>query len=203
MLNKFCVVKWPLNSKFKNTAYAKNVFLFTVTVGVLVTLSFICPYIVVMEKNSPTGLCLQIFILTEASFILKLSSLTLIIIKVITIISILFMFIWLLRILFKRNKVLILSNCKGKERTKYISLSLLIIVGFNFLAWMPFIMVFSLPLIGNIVHYDLLVWVIIMVVPINSTLDPILLNLLSPDMRRYLKGWVLFFTKSYFSKGLL
>ena len=57
MLNKFCVVKWPLNSKFKNTAYAKNVFLFTVTVGVLVTLSFICPYIVVMEKNSPTGLC--------------------------------------------------------------------------------------------------------------------------------------------------
>ena len=156
-----------------------------------------------MEKNSPTGLCLQIFTLTEASLILKLSSLTLIMIKVITIISILFMFIWLLKILFKRNKVLDLSNPKGRKKVKSLSLSLLVIIGLNILAWMPFSMVFSLPLIGHIVHYDLLVWVIIMVVPINSTLDPIFLNLLSPNVRKYFKGWVLFFSKSYSSKGLL
>ena len=113
------------------------------------------------------------------------------------------MFIWLLTILFKRNKVLDLSNPKGRKRVKSLSLSLLIIIGLNILAWMPLSMVFSLPLIGHIVHYDLLVWVIIMVVPINSTLDPIFLNLLSPNVRKYFKGWVLFFSKSYSSKGLL
>ena len=203
MLNKFCVVKWPLNSKFKNIAYAKNVFLFTIIVGVLITISFICPYIVLMEKHSPTGLCLQIFTLTEASLILKLSSFTLIMIRIITIISILSMYIWLLKILFRRNKVLDLSNLKGKERAKSLSLSLLIIIGFNIVAWMPFSVVISLPLVGNIVHYDLLAWVIIMVVPINSTFDPIFLNILSPDVRKYFKGLFLYDGKDYSSKDFL
>ena len=75
-------------------------------------------------------------------------------------------------------------------RSKQVMVQLFLVIMAMLWCWIPSSIVFLLPVIGYQVSNYLLSWIIIVVVPINSVLDPLLYSLLTPDMRRnFIKFW--------------
>ena len=69
------------------------------------------------------------------------------------------------------------------KNTKYeqVSKKLFVIILSNFCCWIPSSTIFLLPLFGYQLSRSVLNWATVIVIPINSVLDPVIFTILSPN----------------------
>ena len=185
MIARYCVVKWPLTSAFTNQIYMKRVMKLWIIIAIFACI-FLFSSLFGFHKNyTPTGLCLALFKSKEQSLLLLLTSLPIILVQMSCLLIILILAI-LLKTQLKSHIQLKSKNIKSEKVTIQLFLTTMAMM----CCWIPSSIAFMLPILGYQVSYYLFNWIIILVVPINSVLDPLLFSILTPQMRKnYIKLW--------------
>ena len=87
-------------------------------------------------------------------------------------------------LLIKQNKSGVSPTLKKKNKYNQIVIHLLIVIFINICCWIPSAVVSILLLIRYKMSGYLFVWIIIVVVPINSFTNPLLFSILTPNTKR-------------------
>ena len=182
MVTRFCIVQWPLTSKFLKKRFLKKV------VTIIIVLSFTISsfptiiYYFVLGNSAPTGICLLYYTSKEQSFILLSTSLVIVLVQIICLSLIFILAILLLRKL--SNPENMASVPKRKEKKRNISVLVICLIFTNLCCWIPYSVIFILSITGHVVPNRILTWITVGVIPINSALDPIFFTFVTPGVRR-------------------
>ena len=77
-----------------------------------------------------------------------------------------------------------------RHRNKQVKIYLLISNFTNICCWIPSSIVFIMPIIGHEVTNSVFAWTIILIIPINSVFDPLILTILTPKRRQeFISRW--------------
>ena len=78
MLSRFCVVQWPMTSKFKNIVFSLRLVLTTLVITILTCVLIITYFFATNDNNVPSGICFLLCTDKQQSFFLTLISLTIV-----------------------------------------------------------------------------------------------------------------------------
>ena len=185
MVARYCVVHWPMTSKYKSKDYVKRLVEVFLIVGLYLCIIFISGVFGILGKNMPTGICLPVYISEDKALFILLISLVVFLVQICCLFLILILSFLLLTALKRMEHVTDLQNRNTKSvKTLVKHLSLVIVT--NMCCWIPSDIVLILALAGYHVSNQLLRWVILIVIPINSVLDPLLFTIFTPEMRQAL-----------------
>ena len=180
MLARFCVIQWPLTSKFKCEKFCARIIVSVITATVI--FSFICviTFIKVFSQEVPDGMCLFMHSKGQLSEFILVMSLVVICVQIFCLIGNTVFNISSIVLLIKTSKSTVSPSLKKKNKYKNIVIHLLIVIFINMCCLIPSTVVFALPLAGYQMSSYILVWIIIAIVPINSTVDPVIFSILTP-----------------------
>ena len=185
VLARFCVIKWPMTSKFKYEGFSRKL-TFTVLVA---TVSFcfilVVSFIFGPENHVPSEVCLLLYTTGQLSKLILFSSLLVICVQIFCLISNVTLNVLPIVALVKHS---ITSQSLKKGKDKQIIINLLYVMFTNICCWIPSTTVFILPFAGYQVSSNLLAWIVITVVPINAIANPILFSILTPTMIRWVSN---------------
>ena len=197
MTNRFCVIKWPVKSKFRNKAFVKRTIEISLTVAVCSCIILISNIFIFLGNHGLTGICLPLYTSNAHSLPLLLTTVIIATIQIfcfMTIITLVILSMYTLKDVDNCTTTQTRNNKYGK-----VSKHLLMVVFTNFCCWIPSSSVFLLPLFGNQLPNYFLSWITVGVVPINCTVDPILFTMLSPEMKRtFIKFYELVTKKTFY-----
>ena len=187
MLARFCVIQWPMTSKFKSEKFSKKV-MFTIIV-ILVGCCFIIEFtfMIVHGSHLPNRMCLLLYTNGYLSKFILFTSMVVICIQTICLILIMTLNILTISVLNRMDESYASVSSKKAQYTQ-IKTHLLIVILTNVCCWIPSSISFILPLVGYKVPSTLLVWVIITVFPINFVVNPILFSIVTPAMKRWVSS---------------
>ena len=135
-----------------------------------------------------TGICLLLYISKDQSLFLLLTSLAVICSQIICLLLMLILIILSIAKLINTESGLTLKS-KDKKSVKVMK-HLIVTIFTNMCCWIPSSGVFISILVGHKVSNHLLGWITVVIVPINSVLDPLLFTILTREMRRnVIKIW--------------
>ena len=179
VLARFCVIQWPMNSKFKSEIFSKRIIL-----AVILSI-FSCCFILAVSfmygsgNHVPMGVCLLLYKSGELSKFILFTSLLVICVQMICLMSNMTLTVLIIHALLKHS---VASPSSKRSTHKQIIIRLLLPMFTSMCCWIPSSVVFFLPLVGNQVSNNFLGWVIVVVVPINFIADPIFYSILTPNM---------------------
>ena len=186
MLARFCLIQWPITSKFKCEKYIEKTVFSIIFLTVMYCLIIVVTFIVILDQYISTGLCLLLYTNGQRSEFLLLSSLTVICVQIFCLISNVALSMLSTRILIKKSSIIPLRT--KNEKYKGIVIHLFVAMFLNFCSWIPSSVVFILPLIGYQISNYLFTWIIIAVVPLNYVVNPILFSIVTPTTKRLLSS---------------
>ena len=133
-----------------------------------------------LGSHGLTGICLPLY--ASSDHLLPLSITTVIIVAVqffclVTIVTLAILSLYTLKNVQKYTK-----TQNKNQNYKKVSKKLFVIILSNICCWIPSNSIFLLPLFGYQISRNLLNWAIVIVVPINSVLDPITFTISTPEM---------------------
>ena len=181
MLARFCVIQWPLTTNFKCEIFSRKI-----TLTILITIIGSCLIVVitfvnVVRKHILTGVCILLYTSGQLTEFFSFVSSAVICIQIFCLISNVMINSLTILALIKLKSCSIPSSLK-KEKYNQIINNLFLVILANMCCWIPSTVVFILPLTGYQVSTYLLTWVIILVVPINYIVNPILFSILTPTV---------------------
>ena len=194
MLGRFCVTQWPISSRFKNNTFTIRLVTTTILVIVSTCLFIVIYFYYVLGLQVPSGICFLLYTEKSQSHFLKLISSTVISLQIISLMSNLTLGIFVINSVTK-SKV-IKSNVLIQTRNKEVKINLLFMINANIICWIPSSIVFFLPFIGHTISNVVLIWIIVVVVPINSVLNPVFFTILTPNRRRQVRKFFSKFTEN-------
>ena len=116
MIARYCVVKWPFTSAFKNQIYIKRVMNLCIIMTIFACI-FLFSSLFGFKKNYiPTGLCLALYKSKDQSLLFLLTSLPVIVVQISCLITVLILVI-LLKAALKSHTELQTKNVKSKKVT--------------------------------------------------------------------------------------
>ena len=182
VLSRFCVIRWPMTSKFKSGLFGKRICL-TLTAAILCFCFIITtPFIFDPKNPAPTGLCILLHAHGQLKFIAFLS-LVIISVQMFCLISnVIFNLLTILELIRRENSNTFLGWTNGKY--KEIIIHLFIVIFVNICSWVPSIVVFILPLTGYQMPTNILTWTAVTAVPIHFAFNPVLFLILTPTFKR-------------------
>ena len=185
VLARFCIIQWPMTSKFKNDLFTKMVTLAIVIC--IVTFCFIVSFIYELSNHVPSEICVLLTTSEQKSYFILFTTLLVICVQMFGIISnFALSILTILKIIkIKKDNT---SHSLTKEQIKNIIIHFLFVMLKNNCAWIPSTISFFLPLTGYKVSSNLFSWVIITVVPVNAVVNPILLSIVTPSIKRWFFG---------------
>ena len=184
MLTKFCVIKWPMISKFKDASFIKRCIEVSCILAICICIILISTIFSLLGNRSLTGMCIPLYISNSHSLPLLVTILFIVSIQIFSLVTIVTLSIASLHTLKNTEKC---SKILTKSR-KYqkVSKKLLMNILTNFCCWIPSSIVFILPLFGYPVYTHLLSWITVTFVPINCVLNPLIFTILTPEMKKVL-----------------
>ena len=182
MLARYCVIQWPMTSKYKSKTYVKRLVEVFLIVGVCLCIILISGIFGILGKDMPTGICLPVYISKDQSPLILLISLGIILVQTCCFFLILGLSILLLAkiIRIEQSTELQNQNVKSVKVAKHLSM----VIVTNMCCWIPSSIVLILALAGHHVSNHFINWVTFIIIPINSVLDPLLFTILTPEMRQ-------------------
>ena len=182
MLGRFCVIQRPITSRFKNITF--TIRLITVTIFVIVSscLFIVIYFYYVLDLKVPSGICFLLYTESRQSSLLKLISSAVISLQIVSLVSNFTLGIFLIYSLTKFKCVT--ANVSTQIRNKEVTKNVLFMTSANMCCWIPSSIVFLLPFIGHAISNIVRAWIIVVIIPINSVLNPVLFTLLTPNRRR-------------------
>ena len=181
MLARYNVVQWPMTSKFKNKTFVKKIIELFLMVATCFCILLISCIFGILEKDVPTGICLPVYTSKDQSlFILFLSSFV-ILIQMGSLFVILSLSILLIAALYKLEKRTYLQT--GNSKLGKVAKHLIMIIVTNIFCWVPSNIVLIFALGGYQLSNDFFSWIILIVIPINSVLDPLIFTIFTTEMR--------------------
>ena len=184
MVGRYCVIQWPLTSKYKSKTYVKTIVQVFLIVGVCLCIIFISVTFGIIGKDIPTGICLPIYISEDQVLLILLISLGVILVQTCCLFLILILSFLLLTTLKRMEHTTRLQN-KNAKSVK-VAKHLILVIVTNMCCWIPSDIVLILALVGYDVSNHLLSWVTLIVIPINSVLDPLLFTISTQEVRQAL-----------------
>ena len=184
MVTRFCVIKWPMTSKFKDKSFVKKVMEISLTTVICFCIILISTILSLIGNLGFTGICIPLFTSNTCSLPLLVTTLFIVAVQFSCFVTIVILSILSIHIL-KNGEKCTATKIKNRKYRK-VSHKLLMAILTNFCCWIPSSSVFLLPLFGYQVPYNLLNWITVIVVPINSVLNPIIFTILSPEMKQKL-----------------
>ena len=168
--------------------YVKRLVKVVLIVGVCLCIIFISGIFGILGKDIPTEICLPVFISKDQALFILLISLVVILVQTCCLFLILILSFLLLTTLMRTESATDLQNKNAKSVKVAKHLSLVIVT--NMCCWIPSDIVLILALSGYHVSNQLLSWVTLVVIPINSVLDPLIFTILTPEMRKaFTNSW--------------
>ena len=196
-LARFCVIQWPMTSKFKcemfNTKITFSFVLSILTTCFIITVTFIIAF----DNQIPSRICLLLHDKGQQSEFISFISLLVIFIQIICLLSNITLTVSFIFALMGNNTYTMPDSFKKEKKYKKIVTHLLIVIVNNMCCWIPSTVVFILPLVGYQLSSIFLMWIIITVIPINSVINPILFSILTPTTVRLFSGLCNRYRKSY------
>ena len=188
MIARYCVTKWPLTSAFRDQVNIKKFMKLSIIIVTFVCILLMLSVFALHRNHVPLGLCLVLYTSKEQSILYLLTSLSVISMQISCLIIIVTLATLLTVILFSSKNGIKLQTKSTMSRKVSINLFLVIMVMTS--CWIPASVVLTFPIVGYHISNYLLSWIIIVVLPINSVLDPLLFSILTPEMRRkFTKFW--------------
>ena len=182
ILITFCVIQWPMTSKFKDKSFAKRVIEVSFSFSICFCIVLFSNIINFLGNHGMLGVCLPLFTFHAHSLLLLFSTLVVLTVQTFCLVTIFTLSIVSLHTLKKVERY-----TKTQTRsTKYgkVLKHLFMVIITNCCCWIPSSTVFILPICGYQVPSYLLNLITIMVVPITSALDPIIFTLSTPEMKK-------------------
>ena len=181
MLARFCVIEWPMTSKFKCEHFSARVTAFIITATISFCFISLITFINVLSQQVSDGMCLFLYSEGQLSEFILIMSLAVICIQVFCLVGNVVVNISSIVLLIKPNTS---PSLQQKNKFNKIVIYLLIVISINMCCWIPSTTVFILPLAGYQMSSYILIWILIAIVPINSVVDPILYSILTPTTIR-------------------
>ena len=182
MLTTYCVIKWPMTSKFKNKSFVKRCMEVSFYLGISFCIILISTMFSLLGNNNLLGICLPLYTPNVHLLPLLFSTLIIVIVQIFSLMTIVTLSIFSLYTL---KNVEISSKTQTRNNNyRIVSQHLFIVIFTNICCWVPSSIVFILPLCGYQVPSYLPSWITIMVVSINPVLDPLIFTILTPEMVR-------------------
>ena len=185
VLARFCVIKWPMTSKFKYEGFSRKLTLTVLVATVSFCFILVVSFIFDPENHVPSEVCLLLYTTGQLSKFILFSSLLVICVQIFCLISNVTLNVLSIVALVKHS---ITSQSLKKGKDKQIIINLLFVMFTNICCWIPSTTVFILPFAGYQVSSNLLAWIVITVVPINAIANPILFSILTPTMIRWVSN---------------
>ena len=198
MVSRYCVIQWPMTSRFLHKPFYKLTTAITLFIAVSPCIFLVVIHYGMFEENVPTNVCLLIFTSPEQqSPVLFLTTVLTVLIQLLSSLVVLISGFLLLSTLIKNE--MLKSSSTRKLKTNEITMHISILTFTNLCCWIPSSVFFTFPFFGHSVAHSTLAWITIGVVPINSALDPMFFTFLSPQVRkignRYLHNFRISFTR--------
>ena len=185
---RYCVIQWPITSKFKNKTFVDRFFKISLIIAIFPCIFLISGIFGIYLNHVPTGICLLLYISKDYSLFLLLTSLAVICSQIICLLLMLILTILSITKVINTESALTLKS-KDKKSVKVMK-HLIVAIFTNMCCWIPSSGVFISILIGHKMSSHLLGWITVVIVPINSVLDPLLFTILTQEMRRnVIKIW--------------
>ena len=182
MISRYCVIHWPLDSRFLDPSFFRAVVVSLFTFSFLLCISFVVIVYVILGQNVPTSVCLLISTSAKhQSTIISLATSVAVLIQTISSVIVLIFGSLLLKTVLQSESIPQKQN--KTWQTKYVSIQITVLTFTNLFCWIPSSVFFSLPYFGYSVSDSTLAWITIGVVPINSALNPIFYTFMTPKMR--------------------
>ena len=181
MLARFCVIQWPITSKFRCETFNKRITLAIIVGNVSCCFIVVISFVKGLGYYIPTGICFLLHGNEKLTEFILFTSLRIICVLLFCIVSNVAINLLTILALIKQ-KISRISTSLKEDKYNQIIIHLFIVIFSNMCYWIPSIVVFILSLVGYHESNQLLVWVLIIVVPINSVVNPILFSILTPTM---------------------
>ena len=182
---RLCVIQWPMTSKFKSKMFIRRiifaVLLLIINCCFIVVISFVYRF----GSHIPTGLCLLLYTTGQQPEFIWFTSFSVIFVKMFSLFSNVTLTLLIKLVLIKIKHSATSHNLR-KGKNKVIIIHLLLLICTTSCCWIPTTTVLILPLVGHQISSSLLEWTIIIVVPINAIVNPILFSILTPRMKHWL-----------------
>ena len=189
VLARFCVIQWPMTSKFKCEVFSRRITLAVLLTIVTCLFTVFITFVYGFGYQVPNGVCLLLYLTGQKSKIIWLTSLLIICVQMFCLISNATLTMLTIQALFKMKHSNTSQSLKGRKN-KQIIIHLLSAMVTNICCWIPSSVVFFLPLAGYQVSSYILLYIIIMVIPMHFIINPILFSILTPTLLRwFLNKW--------------
>ena len=190
MFARFSVIQWPMDSKFKCEIFNRRIILAIIIAIIGCCIIVVLTFINGLGYHIPTSICILLYANGKPTNFILFTSLLIICVQLFCLISNIIITVLTILALSKKKSPSVSSSLK-KGKYNQIIIHLLIIIFSNMCCWIPSTVVFILPLAGYQVSNHLLSWIITIVVPINCIVDPILLSILTPHMKKWFSStWI-------------
>ena len=154
MLVRYCIIQWPMTSKFKNKQFVKRI----VEIS-LIGATFLCVILIsgifgIHKNHVPIGICLLLYKVKDQSLFLLLTSSIIIFVQITSLLVILVLTILSITKVIQTESEIGLKS-RNRKSVK-VAKQLLLAVFTNMCCWIPSSVIFILLLVGNQVSNDLL-----------------------------------------------
>ena len=187
MLGRFCVTHWPITTRFKNNTFTVRLIIITVLVTVSTCFFIVIHFYYILGLQVLSGICFLLYTDKSQSHLLKLISIAVIFIQITSLVSNLTL--GFLLIYSVANFKGITASVSTLSRNKEVRKNVLFMTSTNMCCWIPSSIAFLLPCIGQAISNIALAWIIVVALPINSVLNPILFTILTPNRRRHISNF--------------
>ena len=184
MFARFRVVQWPMTSKFKCEKFSARILYFIIIAIVSFCFIVLLTFLNVISNHMPNRMCLFMYSKGELSELILFMFLLVICIQIFCLTSNIVVNLLSISLIIKQNKSGMSSTPKQKSKYNQIFIHLVIVICVNMCCWIPSVVVFILFLTGYKMSSYFFMWIIIVIVPINSIADPILFSILTPTTKR-------------------
>ena len=174
MLARYNVVQWPLTSTFRNKTFVKKIIELFLTVAICFCILLISGIFPILGKNVPTDICLPAYTSKDQSLFVLFMSLIVILIQMGSLFVMVSLSILLIVTLYKLEKRTYLQTRNSKLGK--VAKHLIMVIVTNIFCWVPSNIVLILALTGYQLSNVFFSWIILIVIPINSMLDPLFLQ---------------------------
>ena len=181
-MSRLMVVIYPVNTKFKQSEFATRTLAFLFLLSFLFSI-FISSTYKLKEKYIPTSLCLPFIDPTQEVLMIKLITWFVVITQILTSLLMLAMYILLVVKLRKSEKCV--KSLKHNHSKTLLIVQLIAITLSNILCWFPANVIYVTSMFLSRYPIDLIIWMTIIVLPMNSIINPFIFITVS------LKGYIM------------
>ena len=172
-MSRLMIVIYPVDTKFKQSKFVSRTLAFLFLASFLISV-FISSTYKIKEKYIPTSLCLPYIDPTQEVLMIKLITWFVVITQLLTSVLILSMHILLVVKLKESEKCIKILKYSYYSKTVLI-VQLISITVSNILCWFPANAIFVASMFLSKYPIDLIIWMTVIVLPMNSVINPLYL----------------------------